>query len=206
MNKTEKFWNRLSKNYDKPDEINKVSEYTSIEYIKKYLKNSDIVLDLGCATGTIASSIADRVKEMHGIDISYKMIQIAKERAIERKIENIVFSKSTIFDKKYMRYSFNVILAFSILHLLEDIEKVMKRINEILKPGGYFFSLTPCLGEKKLLGVLSCLGYKIGILPYVRSFRIDELEKLIADSNFHIVESKCLDNNPLEFFIIAKKL
>ena len=205
MNRSEKFWDRLSKKYDKPDKIDEVLKFKSIETIIKYLNSNDIVLDFGCATGTIASSIADKVKEMHGIDISSKMIQIAKERAIERKIENIYFSQSTIFDERFKRDSFNMILAFSILHLLEDTEKIMKRINELLKPGGYFISLTPCLGEKTLLRSLILLVHKIGILPTIRCFKILELEKSIVDGNFQIVESQCLDNNPLEYFIIAKK-
>ena len=96
-------------------------------------------------------------------------------------------------------------LSEKINNLLENNDKIMQRINLLLKQGGYFISLTPCLGEKKFLGTLSLLGHKIGILPYIRSFKINELEKSIADSNFHIVESKCLDNNPLEHFIIAKK-
>ncbi len=206
MNKSEKFWDILSKNYDKSDTTNEVLELESIEYIKKYLNTSDIVLDFGCATGTIASSIADQVKEMHGIDISPKMIQIAQERAIERKIENIYFSQSTIFDNKYQRDSFNMVLAFSILHLLTDTEKIMQRINELLKPGGIFVSLTPCLGEKTFLRALLLLVHKIGILPHIRCFKIYELEKSIVNGNFQIVESKCLDNNPLEYFVIAKKL
>jgi 2-polyprenyl-3-methyl-5-hydroxy-6-metoxy-1,4-benzoquinol methylase len=204
MNKSDKFWDILSKNYDKPDKINEVLEYESIAYIKRYINISDVVLDFGCATGTVACSITDNVNEMHGIDISSKMIQIAQERAIERKIENIYFSQSTIFDKKYKKNSFNVILAFSILHLLVDTEKIMQRINELLKPGGFFISLTPCLGEKAFLRTFLLLVHKIGILPSIRCFKINELEESIVNGNFQIIESKCLDNNPLEYFIIAK--
>jgi 2-polyprenyl-3-methyl-5-hydroxy-6-metoxy-1,4-benzoquinol methylase len=206
MSKSEKFWDRLSRNYDKPDTIIEVTEFKSIEYVHKYLNSSDIVLDFGCATGTIASSIAEKVKEIHGIDISSKMIQIAENRAIERRIENIYFSQSTIFDNRYKRDSFNMILSFSILHLLENTDKIMQRIHELLKPGGFFISLTPCLGEKMFLSNLLGLIRRMGILPYIRRFKISELEKSIIEGSFQLVESKCIDNNPLEYFIIAKKL
>ncbi len=205
-NKSKKFWDRLSKNYDKPDNIAKVAEYKSIEYINKYLKSSDIILDFGCATGTAACLIADKVKEVHGIDISPKMIKIAKERAIERRIENINFSQSTIFDERCKNDSFDVVLALSILHLLEDTEKIMQRIYHLLKPGGFFISLTPCLGEKTFLRTLLLLVHKIGILPYIKCFKIYELDKSITESNLQIIENKCIDNNPLEYLIIAKKL
>ena len=70
MSKSERFWDRLSKNYDKSDSINEVNRYESIRYIREYLKPGDIVLDFGCATGTIASALAGNVKEMHGVDLS----------------------------------------------------------------------------------------------------------------------------------------
>ncbi|HMB45984.1 MAG TPA: class I SAM-dependent methyltransferase [Candidatus Methanoperedens sp.] len=44
-----------------------------VEKAKKHLKVGDIVLDCGCATGTVAIEIADNVKKVHGIDISSKM-------------------------------------------------------------------------------------------------------------------------------------
>lgn len=206
MYKSEKFWDRLSKHYDKPDKINEVLEYQSIEYIRKYLNINDIILDFGCATGTVAFSLADKVQEIHGIDISSKMIQVAEKRSVAHKIENATFSQSTIFDNKYKDQTFNMILAFSIIHLLENTDRIIQKINLLLKKGGYFISLTPCLGEKKFLSILSLLGYKIGLLPYIRRFTIIELEKSITDSDFQIIDSKCLDNNPLEYFIIAKKL
>ncbi len=205
MNKSEAFWNRLAKNYDKPDEISEVAKYQSIGYIKNYLKSSDIVLDFGCATGTVSSSIADKVKEIHGIDISPEMIRIANERATERKIKNIFFSRTTIFDTKYAEHSFNMIIAFSVLHVIENTGNTIRRIYELLKPGGLFISLTPCLGERFFIPGLINIAHKLKILPDIRSFKINELEKSIIDNNFTVIKSTSLDNNPFEHFIIAKK-
>jgi 2-polyprenyl-3-methyl-5-hydroxy-6-metoxy-1,4-benzoquinol methylase len=134
------------------------------------------------------------VKEIHGIDISSKMIEAAKGKADERKIENIDFAQATIFDERYRRESFDVILALNIMHLVEDTQKVMQRINELLKPGGLIISSTACLGEKKtflsiLLSIPIFLLIKIGIPPYLRSFKIPELEDSITKENFQIVET-----------------
>ncbi len=89
MEKSVNFWDKLAKKYDKPESIDDVDKYESIGIIKTYLNKSDIVMDFGCATGTISSSLAGSVKEMHGIDISPKMIRIAKKRAVERKLDNL---------------------------------------------------------------------------------------------------------------------
>jgi 2-polyprenyl-3-methyl-5-hydroxy-6-metoxy-1,4-benzoquinol methylase len=205
MDRHEKFWNRLAKRYDKPEHIAIVNEYTSIGIIKEYLNKTDTIMDFGCASGTIASSLAGEVSEIHGIDISSKMIQIAKQRAIIRKLDNLHFSCSTIFDDRFNIDSFDMIISFSVLHVLEDRDKSVQRIYELLKPGGLFISLTPCLGEKLLVpGILLFLN-KIGILPSISCFKIVELEKIISANGFQIIKSISLDNNPLEHFIISKK-
>ena len=126
MNKSEKFWDRISKNYDKRAKDKTYKK--TLEITKKHLKSSDIVLDYACATGLYSIELAGNVKEIHGIDISSKMIETAKRKATK----NVNFEKATIFEK-YEKETFNVILAFNILHLLEEPQKVMQRINELLK-------------------------------------------------------------------------
>lgn len=212
MNKTEKFWDKLSNKFDKRAKNFEQTTIKTIENTKKYLNVSDIVLDYGCATGIITYKIADNVKEIYGIDISSKMIEAAKRKAGERKIENIDFVQAIIFDKRYKRESFDVILALSIIHLVEDTPKVMQRINELLKPGGLIISSTACLGEKKtflsiLLSIPIFLLIKIGIVPNMRFFKISELEDSITKENFQIIETETLAHNPAtEYFIVAKKI
>lgn len=53
--------------------------------------------DYGCGTGLISNEIADNVKVIHAIETSSKMIEIAKNKAYGRKIENIDYAHSTIF-------------------------------------------------------------------------------------------------------------
>lgn len=211
MNRSEKFWDKLSKKYDKRAKNDKTYNKT-LEITKKHLKSSDIVLDYACATGLYSIELAGNVKEIHGIDISSKMIETAKRKAGERKIENIDFAQTTIFDERYRRESFDVILALNIMLYFEDTQKVMQRINELLKPGGLIISSTACLGEKKtflsiLLSIPIFLSIKIGILPYLRFLKIPELEDSITKDNFQIVETEILTHYPAtEYFIVAKKI
>lgn len=58
------------------------------------------------------------------------MIDVAKRKAGERKIKNINFAQSTIFYKRFKKESFDVVLAFNILHLLEEIQEAMQRIKD----------------------------------------------------------------------------
>ena len=70
MNKTEKFWDKVSNKFDKRSQKIDQTEIKTLENTKKYLNVNDIVLDYGCAIGTMAIEIADNVKKIHGIDIS----------------------------------------------------------------------------------------------------------------------------------------
>lgn len=205
MNNTVWFWDRFAQKYDKPEDISIVNAYDSINKIKRYLTKSHIVLDFGCATGTIATSLAGEANSVYGIDISPKMIQIAKERAIERKIDNIQFDCTDIMDSGFEDGKFDIIVSFSVLHVLNNAEAAIKKINSLLKPGGLFFSLTPCLGEKRIVsGFMRFLG-AIRILPDISCYRRSDLEKMITDNHFQISESISLDNNPFEHFIISQK-
>lgn len=207
MNKSEKFWDRSAKEYENK-KINWEKIYNkAVENTKKHLNSSDVVLDYACGAGVITAQIADYVKEIHAIDISSKMIDVAQRIADERKIENINFLKTTIFDDRYKEESFDVITAFNILHLLEDSNEVIQRINELLKPGGLFISETACMGEKKsLLGTFLSLLGKLRIIPYLNPLKFSELEDLLTEGNFQIIETEDLQQKQTNYFIVAKKL
>jgi 2-polyprenyl-3-methyl-5-hydroxy-6-metoxy-1,4-benzoquinol methylase len=207
MYKSKKLWDFLSHNYDRGANKSDKSNNKPLENIKKYLNANDVFLDYGCATGKMAIDIAAKVEEVHGIDISSKMIEAAEMKAAERKIANTHFVQTTIFDKQFDKESFNAILALSVLHLLKDTQSVIQRINELLKPGGFFFSTTPCLGEKtSFLSNFLFLLSKIPVFPDIRLFKSSELEELIGNGNIQIVETEYLAHNPVFYYIVAKKI
>jgi len=206
MNNAQKFWDRAADTYDREEKKDQQTYLKIIEKTRRHLKTDDSVLDFGCGTGLVSNEIAGNVKQIHAIDISSKMIGIAKDKAANRKIENIEYSYSTIFDERNKKGSYDVILAFYILHLVEDIQTVMQRMNELLKPGGLIISATPCMGEKPILNSLFSIAGKIGIIPNIRAFKKNELEDSIANENFEMIETEWLHQNSPQYFIVAKKI
>ncbi|HEY9204711.1 MAG TPA: class I SAM-dependent methyltransferase [Candidatus Methanoperedens sp.] len=204
MNKSEKFWDRMAKYFDREERKDEPTNVKIIEKTRNRLKISDNVLDYGCGTGTAAIEIAGSVKTVNGIDISSKMIEAAKRKTVERKVKNIDFAQTTIFDEKFKKGSFDVILCFNLLHLVDDKPNVMRRINELLKSGGMIISATPCIKGTFLGFLLSPLS-KIGLIPQITSFKVSELEDLMIDGNFEIIETECLNKSGQQYFIVAKK-
>jgi len=207
MDKSEKFWDKQAKDFADHEHHTQLSENKDFITTLKYLNIDDTVMDYGCATGIISNAIADKVKEIHAIDISSKMIEIAKSKANARHIDNIHYAQATIFDERYRKESFNVILAFRILHMLEDIQAVVRRINELLKPGGTFISVSACMGDKKtLLGILVFLASKLRIVPqHINLFKLPELQGIITGEGFQIVEHERMDDTVPHYCIVAKK-
>ena len=206
MKKTEHFWDKAANTYDQAEKKDEQIYINIIEKTKKHLRISDIVLDYGCGTGLISNEIAGDVKVIHGIDISSNMIGIAAKKAEERNIKNIDYSQATIFDERYQSGSFDVILVFHVLHLLDDEHMTIQRIHELLKPGGLLISATPCMGEKKILNNLIVLAGKVGLVPNIKLFTLSNLVNTIEEKNFSIIETDCLRKSSQEYFIVARKI
>jgi 2-polyprenyl-3-methyl-5-hydroxy-6-metoxy-1,4-benzoquinol methylase len=209
MNQSEKFWNKLSKNYEK---MAKDKTFIIVlNKIRKYLNPDDIVLDFACATGLYSVELAANVKEIQAFDCSSKMIDIAKSKTIENRKDNIYFSQTTLFDEKYKKETFDAILALNILLYMDDLQKVIQRMGELLKPEGFIITSTAYLGEKRtfigiILSSIIFILTKLKMLPYVRFFKKFELEKAFTGEGFKIVESDIFSDYPAtECFIVIQK-
>lgn len=217
MNIAARFWDKQAAGFDANEKLDHLRARTT-ENTRKYLNAGDVVLDYGCGTGIMACAIADHVQRVQGIDISSKMLEIAKAKAAEHGSNNIEFSQATIFDKSLKSESFDVVLAMGILHLLSSRKKVVQRIHQLLKPGGWFISSTACIGDNQpimsLINRLFFIPSLIGLLPNVRFFRVPELEHLISTEEFQIAEAESLSfgSEPPDQsyvfirFVVAKRL
>ena len=211
MNKSEEFWDKASKNYDKTEERFEYIHKKARENTKKYLKESQIVLDYGCGTGTASCEFASLVKEINGIDISSEMIRIAKEKSAASEVDNVNFEKADIFDNKYQNESFDVILAFNMLHTVPNPQSVVQRVNDLLKHEGLFISITPCLGQKMSFLVNLQIQFvrvlcKLGVIPIpIRRIKSTDIDDLLAIGNFQTIESEKIFKGASSYFVTAKK-
>lgn len=206
MSKAEQFWDKQAERFAQEGDGEDTTFNTAVATSKKYLGESDVVLDFGCAAGALTFAIADHVHRVEGIDISSKMIALARQKADERQTANVHFAQATIFNTPFPEGSFDVVLAFNILHLLEDAQSTVQKINHLLKPDGLFISTTPCLGEKRGItsAVLSLMG-KVGVAPQITKFKTAELENLVSSSGFKIVETAVLSASYSETLVVTRK-
>lgn len=105
-------------------------------------KNIEKIVDCGCGNGHLANSCAVYCKEIIGIDISEKSIQIAKEQY--QIAPNIKFYRKSIIDfsNTFKEFS-DICIANMVLSNIIDCEKNCKAIYKILKEGGRFLITLP---------------------------------------------------------------
>ena len=204
MEKPDRFWDWLARWYDrrahKDDELNRAADR-----LAKVLDADDTVLDYGCASGVVACRIAADVKEVRGIDTSARMIELANERASERDLANVHFARTTIFDEELGSETYDAVVAFNILHLVEDASAALRRISELLRPGGLLVSVTPAGEAGRILRVLGSFVLRVGLLSHLTAFRVSDVQALLRDGGFEVLESEVFEGAIPTWFAVARR-
>jgi len=202
----EKFWDLIAPKYAASPIADIAAYQKKTEKLKSYLSSDDYVLDIGCGTGTQCDDLANNVKHVTGIDISKKLLDIAEMRKIERQIRNVEFVQTTVFDERFKSCSFNVIMAFYVLHFFEDLDEVVRRVYDILKPGGTFILESACLGENNIItGNLVRLSGKLGFLPLINLLSTRQIEQTLEQNGFSVIEKTKFSASNDEYTLTAKK-
>ena len=207
MTNTDQIWDRVAEKYAKRP-IKKPEAYAqTLDRTRSFLSRDDNVLEVGCGTGSTALTLAGNVNQITASDISAKMIEIGRGKAEAEQVDNVRFVQADLIDDTLEKGSYDVILAFNFLYLVEDTPAVIRDIHQYLKPGGLFISKTICFAEhSRFFWFLLYVMRILGIAPYVRFLKIRELEDYITDANFRIIETGMYRETPLRRFIVAKKI
>jgi 2-polyprenyl-3-methyl-5-hydroxy-6-metoxy-1,4-benzoquinol methylase len=117
---------------------------TQKPWFTKYLRRSDIILDLGCGNGQNTIKASKNVKRVVGIDINESMINSAKRSSQRLGIENIKFETADLGKKlKYQSNSFDKIMFLDVLEHLMKRNQMLKEVKRVLKPQGWLLLVVP---------------------------------------------------------------
>jgi len=207
MDKSAKFWDRIAEKYSRQPVADEAAYQKKLQVTREYFRPDMEVLEFGCGTGSTAIIHAPCVNHIRAVDISSKMIEISKEKADAQGISNITFECSSIEGLKVADESMDVVMAHSLLHLLEDKEAVIARVYSMLRPGGLFVSSTVCLADSMwFLKPVIPIMYFFGKAPeVVKFFAANELVKSLVDAGFEI-DFQWEQGRSKAVFIVAKKV
>lgn len=151
LRQDERIWDEVWQTAAAGNVITTLREYYSLKLrnlITPHISAGSRVLELGCGTATLLLSLASRVREVVGLDISSEGMKIASQHQQEMKVTNATFVKADCQNVPFEN-QFDVTYSAGLIeHFFErDIEIVQQHLKAT-KSGGvvvmsvpYMFSL-----------------------------------------------------------------
>jgi SAM-dependent methyltransferase len=105
------------------------------------------VLEIGCGFGAFARLVAVRARHVTAMDLSPRMIEVARERSSQ--FSNLEFVLGDFLQEEIPVESYDCIITLATLHHL-PLDESLSRIKSLLRPGGLLI-LHDLLGNTGLI-------------------------------------------------------
>ena len=161
MKKSENFWNRNVKRYDRFMRKDRAAYEKLYELIRPVVK-ARTVLELAAGTGLIAKNIVRAASHIEVTDASEEMIAEAKRNNRSAKLH---FSVRDMFCLPYADKSFDVVIVSNALHIVPQPEKALAEIRRVLKDDGVLIAPTFTHGNGTLRGRIKLFFMKLAGFP-----------------------------------------
>ena len=199
------FWDRMAERYSKTPIADEQAYQKKLDVTRQYFRPDMDVLEFGCGTGSTAISHAPFVKHIEAIDFSSKMIDIARSKAARNNVGNVTFKRAGIDEFSAPDQTFDAVLGLSVLHLLENMDQVILKVQRMLKPGGVFVSSTACIADDmKFFKFIAPVGRLFGLIPVVKIFHKTDLQESLTNGGFEI-DYQWQPGKGKGVFIVARK-
>ena len=161
MKKSENFWSRNAKRYDRFMRKDRAAYEKLYELIRPVVK-ARTVLELAAGTGLIAKNIVRAASHIEVTDASEEMIAEAKRNNRSAKLH---FSVRDMFCLPYADKSFDVVIVSNALHIVPQPEKALAEIRRVLKDDGVLIAPTFTHGNGTLQGRIKLFFMKLAGFP-----------------------------------------
>jgi len=201
-----------------------------LAFIADYVTDGDRILDYGCGNGRLLEILKDRKVEYVGVDVSQKLIDLAKTKYPEREA---VFSKITSHASlAFPDNFFNRIISVAVFHHFPEkyALEMAQELLRVTKPGGTvvitawnlwqkkrrknIFNFSAILGKIFQAGKYHGFGFGDILVPfqdneggvfnrYHRVYTKRRLAELFSSAGFEI--EKCFLANEKNIILIGRK-
>ena len=199
------FWDKAAKKYAASKIADMGGYEETLDRTRRLLGPEDHLLEIGCGTGSTALKLAPSVGQLTATDISGEMLAIANEKLRATDLANLHFVQSEA-TKPIEGGPFDAICAFSLLHLLDDLDAGLAHFHGLLKPGGMLITKTACLRDMSVaMAPLIKVMQWFGKAPYVIIFTAPQLEAAFEKAGFELVETGYHGKTKSTRFIAARR-
>ena len=158
------------------------------------------ILDIGCGGGLVSEPMARLGATVTGIDASDKNIKIAKLHSQKSKL-NINYLNSSP-ENLINNKNFDIILNLEIVEHVDDVNLYIRSCYNLLKKNGIMFTAT--LNRSFVSYIKAIIGAEyilrwlpIGTHDWNKFIKPEELEQLLLQEKFSIIDVKGFKFNPL---------
>ena len=209
MARKARFWDRLARRYA-ADPIADLPGYeATLRRVSGLLSADDDVLEIGCGTGSTALRLAPHTRRLLATDVSAEMIAIAREKLAAQPEPRLAFEVADADIPGFGQGVWDVVLAFNLLHLVDDLDQAIAAAVLALRPGGRFLSKTACIAEMNPLVPRLALPLMraIGKAPPVLCFDAAHLQAALVRHGLVIeaVERHGTRGKDIRVFMVARK-
>ena len=95
-----------------------------------------VALDVACGPGTFTRAFAQRVKLIHGIDLTAAMLDLARAAAEKEGLRNCVFERGDAAALPYEDARFDLGVCAYAFHHFADPAGAIRELARVLRPGG----------------------------------------------------------------------
>lgn len=199
------FWDKVAAKYDRKT-VKGPNYAARLDRAVQWLGEDASILDAGCASGHITLDLARRVRKVHGIDISPKLIALANQRLEESGPDNCTFSTLSIDDAELEPGSFDAVTAYSLLHLVPDVPATVNRFYDLIRPGGRVIAEVPTKTEIGLpLRMLIKLMQAVGKAPNVRVYSQQAYRSMFEKAGFTVDDFEVYNPKSMSRSLLATK-
>lgn len=205
-----RFWDRIARQYA-ADPIADLAGYeATLERVQGLLSPEHEVLEIGCGTGTTALRLAPCVRRLRATDVSTEMIAIARDKLAAAPVPPLSFEVADADAPVAAPGTQDLVLAFNVLHLVDDLDHALALAVQALRPGGLLVAKTPCVGEMNpLIPRLALpLMRALGKAPQVLCFKAPALQAAMARQGLELLSVErhgTQKGKDIRVFTVARK-
>ena len=199
----EEFYNKIVKLHHEEFNYKRILYRDWLDLLVSKLNKGDKILDLGCGNGRAIKYLVDRGFQGIGVDVSEKMLKLAKKNVPKAKFYKKDFTKLDFKDN-----SFDAVISFFALNHIKkkEFKQVISKCKKMLKKDGF---LLLGMVEGKFEGCFKGF-YGQKMLLYGKAYTKKEIYDVLKSKAYKILKSSVKHFKGKYFeeddiYILAKK-
>ena len=178
----------------------------SFQFVRRYLPVAGSMLDIGCGSGRLMYVARRAGWEVKGLELSEKMAQYVRNQLDE---DVVVADFLDVEASKISDVPFDLICLRHVLEHLPDCLSAMRKLRELLKPGGHILIEIPNVESisKRVKRFLTRRGlrhtqYPAGmVIGHANEFCRYSFEYLLKETGFDLIRWETYSKKPISNYI-----